>query len=114
MNILDALDEAERGPGPDDMADAPLIENWWIEDIMGALRARGDLSGHPTICDPHVTTSAIFGFNAAAGWMRTQSRFYRLGLPLAIDGMTIVDAVPPEVAQEILATARKVARQQIQ
>lgn len=114
MNIIDAIDEAERGPSPYDMVNAPLIENWWIEYIMGALRARGDLSGHPTIRDPHVTTSAILSFDAAAGWLRTQSRFYHLGKPLDIDGVTIVTAVPPEDAQAILAVARKVARQQVQ
>ena len=113
MSILEALDEAERGPTPEQLTGAPLLENWWIQD-MGVLRARGDLSGHPSITDPFVTTSPVLGFDVAAGWMRTQSRFYRIGPPLALPGMTIAEAVPLEVVQKLLAVGRQDARKLVQ
>lgn len=110
MNILDIMAEAERGPTPEQISNAPRIDGWWIADLGGYLRARGDLSGHPDITDPFVTTSPIFGFDAAAGWMRTYSRFYRLGQPLVLEGLILVDAVPLDLAQRILAEARAEGR----
>lgn len=110
MNLIDILDEAERGPSPDQIADAPRLDCWWISAFHGFLRAQGDVSGHPDISDPFVTTSPLIGFNVEAGWLRSRSRFYRLGSPLELPGMTVMDAVPLDEAQGILAAMRAVLR----
>lgn len=110
MNILEIIEEAERGPTPEQMADAPRIDGWWIELIGGYLRARGDLFGHPDITDPFVTTSPVLGLNVDAGWLRTVSRFYHLGPQLVLEGMTLVDAVPLDDTQRILAETRAASR----
>lgn len=107
IEIDDLLESAERGPTSDELASAPMIDQWWLELLGGWLRARGDLSGHPVISDPHVTTSPVLGFDVDAGWLRTRSRFYRLGSQLELGhGMRLVDAVPVDVAQRILVDVR--------
>lgn len=83
-DLLTALDEAEAGPEPDDLQDAPMIDNWFLIWRDGDLiRAGGDVHGHPTIDDPWVTTSPVLGydydFDREEGWLRSISRWYRLG-----------------------------------
>lgn len=107
MNILEIITEAEHGPTPEQLTDAPRLDGWWIEHIGGYLRARGDVSGHPDISDPFVTTSPVLGLDRAGGWLRTVSRFYRLGPPLVLEGLTLVDAVPLDEVQRILAQTRE-------
>ena len=70
------------------------------------LRAAGDLSGHPTISDPFVTTSPVLGFDLGAEWMRTRSRWYRLGEPDDHDHFVSTE----EAAQRLLAALRLGAR----
>jgi hypothetical protein len=83
-DLLAALDEAEAGPEPDDLQDAPMIDNWFLIWRDGDLiRADGDVHRHPTIDDPWVTTSPVLGydydFEREEGWLRSISRWYRLG-----------------------------------
>jgi len=100
--LLIALDEAGRGPDKNDLDNAPVLTLWQLRVDGTLLRAEGVLSGHPTIADPYVTTSPVLGFDAEAGWMRTRSRWYRLGPPADSDHlMTINDA-----AQRLLAAIR--------
>jgi hypothetical protein len=106
IEIEELLGSAECGPSPEELAVAPKIDGWWLELIGGWLRARGDLSGHPDISDPHVTTSPVIGFDVDAGWLRTRSRFYRLGRPLDLGGMRMPGAVPADVAQRLLTDIR--------
>ncbi|MGZ3217454.1 DUF6634 family protein [Paracoccus sp. T5] len=73
----------ERGPTPEDLAEAPLADLWAVlvkgEDDLPALWAQ--VSGHPLLGDCQVMTSALVGLNRDAGWARTISRWYRLGTP---------------------------------
>jgi len=103
---LSAIADAERGPGPKDLDDAPVLTGWRLMLDGALLRAAGDLSGHPTISDPFVTTSPVLGFDAGAGWIRTRSRWYRLGEPDDRDHLVATE----EAAQRLLAALRVGAR----
>lgn len=110
MNLLEILDEAENGPTPGQLDGAPHLDLWMIVDFHNHLRAQGDVSGHPDISDPFVTTSPVIGFDAKAGWLRSRSRFYSLGTPLVLPGYTLLDPVPLDMAQKILANMRAAIR----
>ena len=82
--LLAAINEAEAGPTPDDLENAPIIENWFLIWRDGDhVRADGNVYGHPTIDDPWITTSPVIAyeyyFEKQAGWLRSISRWYRLG-----------------------------------
>lgn len=80
-DLLEAIDQAERGPSPGDLEGAPLLSNWFLHSRDGLTVAEGEVSGHPEIRDPWVTTSPVIGLDQKAGWMRTSSRWYRLAEP---------------------------------
>jgi hypothetical protein len=75
---IEDLRQAEAGEVPD-LADAPIIDDWLIVDLDGALAMVGLVTGHPTLPDSIVMTSVLVGINEQAGWARTVSRWYRLG-----------------------------------
>lgn len=105
--ILAALDEAERGPAPGDLDAAPMLSQWWLgESDFSIIVAKGDVSGHPDITDPFVTTSPVLGFDVAGGWMRTRSRWYRLNPPA---GLPKIDEALA-AAQKLLAVDRAIWR----
>ncbi|WP_409371909.1 DUF6634 family protein [Pseudooceanicola marinus] len=113
-DLLVALDEAESGPEPDDLQDAPMIDNWFLIWRDGdAVRADGDVHGHPTINDPWVTTSPVlaydYHFDREEGWLRSISRWYRLGRLREVP----VNSTSPEQARRdtLSAANRHLARQ---
>lgn len=70
-------------PGEAELAGAPLLSHWAVEAQPGGLvRLVGIVSGHPSIRDGWCTTSPVLAANEDAGWVRTVSRHYRLGLRL--------------------------------
>ena len=82
--LLAAIDEAEAGPIPGGLEGAPTIENWFLIWRDGDhVRADGNVHGHPTIDDPWITTSPViayeYDFEKQVGWLRSISRWYRLG-----------------------------------
>ncbi|WP_375262631.1 DUF6634 family protein [Palleronia sp.] len=105
--LLSAIAEAEAGPQPGELDDAPAINNWFLIWRDGdVVRADGDVSGHPTISDPWVTTSPVLGyaydFDRQRGWLRSISRWYRLGQLRKVP----VDAtVPDQARREALLSA---------
>lgn len=112
---LQAIAEAEEGPTPEQLDGAPEISNWFLIWRDGDLvRADGDVSGHPTISEPWITTSPVLGyhfdFEKEEGWLRSRSRWYRLGRMRVIDTghddprRACVDAM--EAAQFVLARYR--------
>ena len=113
MDIRTLLKEAVTAPTPEKLASSPLIDGWWIIRAGAFLRAQGQLAGHPTISDPFVTTSPIMGFDDEKGWMRTRSRYYRLGWAIDLGKIRIVDAVPLDIAQDHLRTMREMLRNEI-
>lgn len=77
---LRAIADAERGPTDEELSDAPYVNHYRLERTgESGQRIYGQLHGHPTIDDPYVTTTPLFGFDPDEGWARTRSRWYRLG-----------------------------------
>ncbi|KFC68200.1 hypothetical protein FF80_01924 [Devosia sp. LC5] len=67
-------------PGAAELANAPLLTGWAVQPMPGGLvRLVGFASGHPLLQDGCITTSAILAADEQAGWVRTVSRYYRLG-----------------------------------
>jgi hypothetical protein len=79
--FLAAKEDAERGPNEQDLLDAPTLNPWRIHQNHGSnvLYLYGRVQNHPTIKDEFLTTSPLLGFDHAAGWARTRSRWYRIG-----------------------------------
>lgn len=71
-------------PTDADLAGTPILEAWaWVED-RGHLCVMGIVAGHPIIPTGHrCVTSAVMAAADDDRWVRTVSRFYRLGRPLA-------------------------------
>ncbi|NIY71908.1 hypothetical protein HCZ30_05600 [Marivivens donghaensis] len=114
VDLLTALDEAEAGPEPDDLQGAPIIENWFLIWRDGdVVRADGDVHGHPTIDDPWVTTSPVLGydydFDREEGWLRSISRWYRLG---RLREVPVNSTSPDQARRDALSAAKRhIARQ---
>lgn len=73
-------------PSAEDLAAAPRLEAWFFADYPDESRALalcGIVSGHPQLANGDITTSPLVAANFAAGWVRTHSRFYLLGMRLA-------------------------------
>lgn len=67
-------------PSEADLADAPMLTSWAVQpDTYGLVRLIGFVSGHPQLPDGCVTTSVVLAADEQAGWVRTVSRYYKLG-----------------------------------
>lgn len=78
--ILKAIADVERGPTDEELSNAPYVNHYRLETIgKSAQQIYGRVQDHPTIDDPYVTTTPLFGFDPDEGWARTRSRWYRLG-----------------------------------
>lgn len=106
MDIEKLLEEAVTRPSDEMLAAAPFLDGWWIVQAGQFLRARGQVERHPSIDDPYVTTSPVMGFSVAEGWMRTRSRYYRLGSPIDLDKLRLVGAIPIHAADHMLERMR--------
>ncbi|MGR3803083.1 DUF6634 family protein [Marinibacterium profundimaris] len=121
-DFLSAVEQAEAGPSSGDIDGAPLIDNWFLVWRDGdAIRADGDVSGHPEISDPWVTTSPVLGFqydfDLETGWLRTMSRWYRLGrlraVPIPSPDPQAKRREALDAAQDLLTRHRETWRDQI-
>lgn len=74
-------------PLPDDLRTAPILDYWILHRLDSPLAwFEGIVSGHPEIADGHhAITSAVIALDLSLTWVRTVSRFYRLGLRLGPD-----------------------------
>lgn len=78
--VLKAIADAERGPTDEELSNAPYVNHYRLETIgKSAQQIYGQVQDHPTIDDPYVTTTPLYGFDPDEGWARTRSRWYRLG-----------------------------------
>ena len=60
---------------------APLLEEWTPAMTPRGLVLVGLVSGHPIHGDRSVISSPVWFADPDGSWVRTLSRFYRLGLP---------------------------------
>lgn len=67
-------------PGASELSDAPILDQWVTRYRTGPALV-GMVQGHPLLNDGQIVTSEVYAIDAAAGWARTFSRFYRLGPP---------------------------------
>lgn len=82
---LSVIAVAEAGPTVADLTNAPYLEHWMaMREFTGRLVLFGDVSGHPLLRNTGIVTSQLFGIDSRAGWARTLSRCYRLGLQLSL------------------------------
>ena len=66
-------------PDPDTLAEAPILTDWTLIE-QGAAFLMGRLRGHPHIGAGHRgVTSILVAVDKNWFWVRTISRFYRLG-----------------------------------
>lgn len=83
-NLRRLADDLERicsgeAPTGAELANAPLIENWSVVLTPMGLRMDGFVSDHPLIGAGHTLISQLWASDANGRWVRTLSRFYRLG-----------------------------------
>lgn len=73
------------GPAAADLAAAPRLDPWQavLLDTSGIPALWGEVTGHPKLGDTVILTSRLLALDAANGWARTTSRWYRLGQPFA-------------------------------
>lgn len=82
--MLAMLARASLDPTEGEFAAAPFLDKWEVvRDAFNYTILYGRVTGHPTLRGPAIKTSPLLRLNAAAGWARTFSRFYRLGEPLS-------------------------------
>jgi hypothetical protein len=67
------------GPGADELANAPLITGWRTLLSPLGLRLLGSVTDHPLLGDRAAMTSQVWAADADGRWIRTLTRFYRLG-----------------------------------
>lgn len=77
--FLASVEIASRPPEPNDLRDAPLLNDWWVSLEDRFLHLHGDVEDHPVLGSRHITTSPLLAFDEPDRWARTASRWYRLG-----------------------------------
>lgn len=80
-HLGDDLERLRSGTGPTDaeIVAAPLIEDWHAVLTPTGLRLTGFVSGHPRFGNRATIISQLWAADAGGRWVRTLSRFYRLG-----------------------------------
>lgn len=83
--VLRAIAAAEAGPSEADLAQAPVLSDWKAAISPGGnIMLWGEVTDHPLLGNASIHTSQLIAIDAAAGWARTASRWYRLEKPLAL------------------------------
>jgi hypothetical protein len=77
---------AATAPTAAELANAPLLVDWRCVLSAAGLRLLGRVTGHPRLGDTDVMTSQLWAADSDGTWIRTLSRFYRLG-PRCDDGL---------------------------
>lgn len=73
----------EGGPTDEELAAAPVLSRWTliIHPSDGLPALVGSVTGHPEVRSGPVVTSPVVVIALEAGWARTVSRMYALGVP---------------------------------
>lgn len=64
------------------LQNAPLLENWMPTLTPEGLQLVGRASGHPVHEDRPIMTTQLWWADPEGKWVRSLSRFYRLGPPV--------------------------------
>ncbi|MCW2282582.1 hypothetical protein M2323_000343 [Rhodoblastus acidophilus] len=75
---------AGLGPTAAELASAPIIDNWSFVP-RPEMALAGLISGHPLLGTKHGITSEIFALDETRSWVRTWTRWYRLGRQAGVD-----------------------------
>lgn len=91
------LERIRSGEGPTEaeLATAPLIVGWHSALTPVGLRLIGFVTGHPRLGNTAAMTAQIWAADAEGTWIRTLSRFYRLGVPFRQDAAEPRDRSDP-------------------
>ena len=73
--------ELGRPVSPILLQKAPLLEEWITAVTPLGVQLIGHVTGHPLRGDRAVATSPVWFADPDGNWIRTLSRFYRLGPP---------------------------------
>jgi hypothetical protein len=95
---------------PEDLADAPLLDDYYVLPHGNVAVLHGKVFGHPTLRDGYITTSRVTAMDAEAGWAETHNRVYRLGKPYQKTRQTFLEeliATGPYVVPEVGIEAAK-------
>lgn len=78
-----ALAAIDRGVTDEELAAAPVLEEWWFGATSRSVVGVGVARGHPSLGDgDQITTSEVLGYFPEKNCFRTISRWYRLGTSL--------------------------------
>jgi len=84
-SLMEDVARLAAGWRPDeaDLSTAPFLDDWYFSLYPGSddLCLCGRVRGHPRLVDGLITTSPLVAISVENGWVRTCSRFYRLGRP---------------------------------
>lgn len=76
-----ALLREREQPYAEDLRAAPRLDKWTVVMTPLGLRLTGTVIGHPLLGNRPIMTSSIWVADPEARWVRTLSRYYRLGEP---------------------------------
>jgi hypothetical protein len=87
------LEGLSSGAAPADaiLASAPLLVDWRAVLTPMGLRLAGFAAGHPLLGNRRTLTSQVWAADAGGRWIRTLSRYYRLGVPAGAHLLAAVD-----------------------
>jgi len=80
--LADDLDRLRAGTAPsaEELANAPLIVDWRCVLTPVGLSLAGFVAGHPLLGNRPARTSQLWAADADGRWVRTLTRYYRLGI----------------------------------
>lgn len=80
--LADDLDRVRAGTAPtaQELATAPLIVDWRCVLTPVGLSLAGFVAGHPLLGTCPARTSQLWAADTGGRWVRTLSRYYRLGI----------------------------------
>jgi hypothetical protein len=90
--LADDCDRLERGRpvSPALLQKAPLLEDWVPAITPQGVQLIGHVTGHPLLGDCAAVTTPLWFADPNGAWVRSLSRFYRLGPSLDRDDIRSV------------------------
>ena len=80
-----ALSLVDQAPSAEEIAAAPLLDNWFLGRSLRSTCLVGEAKDHPELGSNPISTSLVLAMDVDVGWARTISRVYGLGHQLQHD-----------------------------